>query len=532
MRVAVSLARMALTAAILIALYLFITPAQARADLRTCDWPWAGAAVTLAPLFLFCRVAKWRLLEQQVLGSITWRQLLPRYLWGMAIGLVTPGRVGELARLRAPALSARGGGLFLAEKLVEVSCLLGLCLLTLPVLGLLPGWMVLPIAVGLALAAANWRRLLDVALGTIGRVVGRPSPERRQELTRAVSTLRIGGCTFLSLACFVVYIVQAYWVLRALGVAADPLVALHYPLVLLANLVPITVGGYGVRETLAAVVLQLRNIPEAKAAASVALVTFFNLVLPGLLGVVLRVFGKGVASVPDIGSQPVDVPTEAEDWDTFWEVRNRRPLGRVLAWFRQRFVTARLARYIRENTGKGTLVEAGCGSGEVTLQVAAERGDQVVLVDHSSRALALAGRLARTYGIDARLVECDIAELSRHVRHAAETIVYNIGVIEHFEDPSRILREMASVSDHYAIALIPERSAFWLTFFQISRLLGLVPRDFFVQFLCRRQLADLVNGAGCHVRWMRRARVFGLIPYLGVCFSLSAGPTDEGQSHD
>ena len=532
MRVVAAPLRISLTVAILVALLIFITPAQAIEDLQGANWRWTGAALALSPLFLFCRFSKWMLLERQVLGPSSWGQGLQRYLWGMAVGLVTPGRVGELARVGGPKRLARGTGLFFLEKAVEVSCLFGLCLLSLSMLEFVPPWTVLPMALVLGLALTGWRRLLSASLVVIGRLVGWPAPERRKHLASAVSNLRIRGCALLSLVCFVIYIIQAYLVLRALGVAADPQLILLFPIVLLANLVPITVAGYGVRETLAVVVLQFREVPEMKAAASVAFVTFFNLVVPGVAGLLMRGLGKGTTWVQHTMIEHNDGPADAKEWDRFWEARRRHSIGRLLAWFRQKFVTTALAKYIRRNTDQGTLIEAGCGSGEVALQVAAERGDQVVLVDCSPQALALAGRLARGYGIDAKLVECDIAELGAHVPAARENIVYNIGVIEHFQDPSHVLREMADVSGRYAIAVIPERSLFWLVFTRVSRLLGLVPRDFFVRFFGRKQLADLVIKAGLRVRWLRGVRIFGLIPYLGVCYSPASCVVEQEHNYE
>jgi len=246
-------------------------------------------------------------------------------------------------------------------------------------------------------------------------------------------------------------------------------------------------------------------------------------VLAFLKGVLSSLFGgKKIRA----GQKAASV--ETEEWDAFWEKRKEKLLGRLLVWFRRRFVTTTLAHYIQRNTHKGTLIEAGCGSGETTLQVASRRGDRVVLVDKSPQALALAKRLARQYGIDVRFVECDIAELSAHIRPARENIAYNIGVIEHFRDPSSILCEMARVSGHYAIAVIPERSMFWLVFIQISRLLRLVPPDFFIRFFDQKQLSSLIIDAGLKVQWVRRVRIFGLISYLGVCYT-PAG-TEERKS--
>ncbi|MBU0638678.1 MAG: flippase-like domain-containing protein [Planctomycetes bacterium] len=534
MSTAKTLSRLVLTTAILTALLVLVTPQRFAADLRGCDWRFLGLAAAQAPLFLACRVYKWRLLEEQVIGSARVGELLPRYLWGMAVGLITPGRVGELARLRAPVLSAAGSGLFFLEKMIEVSCLIGLCALALPVLHLAPPWSLVPIGIGLATVLLAWRRIVNGCITLVGRVLGRPSAGRRREMRAAIDTLRVRGCAVLSLACFLLYIAQACLVLRALGVVVEPTVAFSYPVILVANLVPITIGGYGVREALAIIVLQVHEIPQAKAAASVAVVTFFDLIIPGLVGVVLHRLrvGRSEDSRPETERGATSVPTAGGEWDEFWETRKKRPLGRLLTGFRQRFVTAKLARYIRDNTVKGTLVEAGCGSGEITLRVAAERGDRVVLVDCSRQALATAERLARQYGVDARLVECDITSLSEHVPPARDNVVYNIGVIEHFRDPSQVLREMARVTGESAIAVIPERSAFWLVYSRLARLLGLVPRDFFVQFFSRRRLAALVTDADLHVRWLRTTRVLGLIPYLGVCYSLAPCPQAQELIHE
>ena len=514
------LIRAAITIVILALLMIYVTPKQAVADLRGCDWRWIALTVLLAPVFLACRVWKWMLLERQTLGSTTIGEVLPRYLRGMAAGLVTPGRVGELARLRAPLMSAAGSGLFFLEKAIEITCLLSLCAVAAPALKLTPTWSIVPIGISLVLVLLYWRRLIGGALAGVARVFKRPTEERRRQMNEAVSSLRIRGVAGLSLACFVLYIAQAYCVLRALGVVPDFAVVLAYPLVLLANLAPITVGGYGVREALAVFVLQAHEVAPTKAAASTAIVTFFDLVIPGLCGVLMFKFRPG-------STQAASKETN-ERWDDFWDTREKRLLGRIVGIFRRRFVTTKLARYIRDNTEKGTLVEAGCGSGEITLRVAAERGDRAILVDYSRQALEVAERLAQSHGVEAKLVECDITELSEHVPPAPENTVFNIGVVEHFRDPKPVLREMARSSGRNTLAIIPERSVFWLVYFHAARLLGLVPTDFFVQFFNRKQLADLVAGAGMEIHWMRRAWVLGLIPYLGVCYS-PAQTADSGE---
>ena len=52
-----------------------------------------------------------------------------------------------------------------------------------------------------------------------------------------------------------------------------------------------------------------------------------------------------------------------------------------------------MVKFLLMFSHKGTLIEAGCGSGEVALQVSKIRGDHLVLVDISSNALNLAKKM-------------------------------------------------------------------------------------------------------------------------------------------
>lgn len=211
---------------------------------------------------------------------------------------------------------------------------------------------------------------------------------------------------------------------------------------------------------------------------------------------------------------------KTDNWDSFWKKRNRNLPGRIITWFRKRYVTTALADYMLSNTEKGILIEAGCGSGEVTLLVAEQRKDKVILADCSHEALEIARWNAGRYCVDAELIECDITQLSEHIMQNPDNIVYNIGVVEHFDDCSDVLLEMAKTAGKYAIAIIPEKSLFWTVFIACSRFIGLVPDGFVVYLYSKKEFESIVESSGMHVHWSRGIRIFGIIPYLGVCFSL------------
>ena len=213
---------------------------------------------------------------------------------------------------------------------------------------------------------------------------------------------------------------------------------------------------------------------------------------------------------------------KVKDWDIFWQKRRGRGLGRFISWVRHRFVTSAMTKYILRNTSKGTLVEAGCGEGHVSLSVSKIRGDEVILADNSSQALAIAHQRALELGIEASFINCDIEQMSDHIARSEDSIVYNIGVIEHFKDCMHVLREMDKVSGLYALALVPKKSIFWSIYIALSFKFGMVPPDFYVYLFDEAELRQVVEKAEMEILWVRRLRVLGLIPYIGICFRSKA----------
>lgn len=209
-------------------------------------------------------------------------------------------------------------------------------------------------------------------------------------------------------------------------------------------------------------------------------------------------------------------------WDVFWKKRNERLLGQIISWVRHRCVTPTLTKLVLSNTRKGTLTEGGCGTGEISLSVAKERGDRVILVDTSAEALELAKKNAQRFGIAVETVKCDLRDLSSHLAPLPDRFVFNVGVIEHLPDCSEVLFEMAAVSGSWALSVIPEHSTFWRLFLFLSNVLHLVPDGFFIRLYDENSLKHAAEDAGLEVLGVDRVRVMGVIPYLGIRFRLSS----------
>ena len=236
--------RIATTLILFTIIFLFVSPVKVVQKLSGCDITLLLYMVSLFPAFIFFRIYKWFLLARQVDNQVSFKDMVPDYLWGMAIGLVTPGRIGELVRVRHLNISKkRALVFFLLEKLVEIVVLAFLCLIAFISLDFVPFW-VLPIVIVCALSAY----LLIRKAGHL--------PVRIEQLKCELFQLKIVGCLFFSFLCFMVFCVQAYLVLKSIDETVSLDVIILYPAVLIGNLIPISVGGFGVRETFAIVILQ------------------------------------------------------------------------------------------------------------------------------------------------------------------------------------------------------------------------------------------------------------------------------------
>jgi uncharacterized membrane protein YbhN (UPF0104 family) len=286
-RAAGTLLRVGVSLAILAALVLFISPRQVWQTLSACEWRWLLATLVLLPPFLLFRIAKWHVLVRQTSRSIGVLDVVRGYLWGMAIGLVTPGRTGELARIWAAGLPSRCIGLFILEKAVEITVIALLGLLSLATLDAVPLWLPVGGLVLLVTCLSVWRGSVKAVASAAHRLLGWPSRERLHDFKWAVSEIRVGKCAAMSAVCLLIFCLQSYLMLNSAGQRYDFVVVRFVPMVFVANLIPITIGGLGLRETLGVVLLRGEGIPPAVAMTSFALVTLVNLFLPAVIGAVL-----------------------------------------------------------------------------------------------------------------------------------------------------------------------------------------------------------------------------------------------------
>lgn len=290
------------------------SPRRVFETLISVEGEWLLAAALLAPVFLCVRMGKWYLLVRQSVRRIPRLAFVRGYLLGMTLGLVTPARSGELVRVwsvraECPGQRTALAGYFVAEKLVEIVCLLALAALAMAAhrAGIGYGAGTLSVALVLLILLA-----LDFARRRLGPLFDRAPilerlPVEVRNIAGALSRLKLKGCAALSLLCFLVYLAQVSLLMRAMGQVITLPVLVLLPVVMVSNLVPITPGGLGMREGLAVLVLKTEGVSEAVAFGSFFLTTVLDLVIPALAGSLLLLPG-GPSGMPSVETERRPAP--------------------------------------------------------------------------------------------------------------------------------------------------------------------------------------------------------------------------------
>ncbi|NOH14545.1 MAG: flippase-like domain-containing protein [Chloroflexi bacterium] len=255
----------------------------------TIDLHYLGLAILIKPLTDAVKIRKWQILAQVQLPKFSFWSALRSFYIGISLAVVTPFAIGELSRGAFASEKDRTelAGLVLFDKVLDLGTvalysLLGLVLLFgQPLIAF-----ILILAYVLVVAFLNRIITLLEAANYFG--LGRLAVVQR--LASSVKTitpqlaLRTAG---LSLLYFILFYLQAAIIMTAYGEAYPFEAVLLFPIITLSTILPITIGGVGIREGTAILLLQRFNIPEA-----VAFNTFFMHfvvanVLAGLVGAVL-----------------------------------------------------------------------------------------------------------------------------------------------------------------------------------------------------------------------------------------------------
>jgi hypothetical protein len=119
------------------------------------------------------------------------------------------------------------------------------------------------------------------------KLPGRAALGRALESLEALSPRATTSYLVFTALSFAVVLVQFGLILLSWRAWSFDIVFLTFPLVILTNVLPITVGGLGVREGAAVLLLHHYGVSGAHAALAAFLMFFINTALPGFVGALL-----------------------------------------------------------------------------------------------------------------------------------------------------------------------------------------------------------------------------------------------------
>jgi uncharacterized membrane protein YbhN (UPF0104 family) len=258
-------------------------------------WEYLAWAAACLPPMLYLRARKWRILLRGASADVTLPQAFRSYLGAMALGLVTPGRVGEFSRglyLPQPALQGwRSAGLVIIDNWLDF-----LAVLAWSCLGLF-AWLG-PKGLALGCVAALILAPIPFWLRAAGRVASllpsrwgfRSSAKAALEAGMDVTLKDYAGAYGCALLAYGFEWLQIAFLLEFLAPSIpEPWhLAGMMALVSLANTFQVTMAGMGVREGMAMLLLAREGVGAEVALIGAFLQSALTLILPALAGLAVK----------------------------------------------------------------------------------------------------------------------------------------------------------------------------------------------------------------------------------------------------
>jgi len=159
-----------------------------------------------------------------------------------------------------------------------------------------------------------------------------------------------------------------------------------------------------------------------------------------------------------------------ESWDKEWEDFR-------LSWFGQRLHNAqtRVIRNLLSQIGlpiEAKVLEIGCGSGKILLHFRNMGYKNSIGIDISPNSLKICQKKGFKVGEDVFLMD----GTSTQFQESEFDLVLAEGVLEHFQDFSPFVREMARISKRYILLMQPDQSSLFRRAVNILR--GLPVNEF------------------------------------------------------
>lgn len=261
---------------------------ELRAAFRNLEFGSLFLAIFCVLVLLVLRAYKWHCLMAAV-GAFSLRQSLRTMFGGFGLGLITPGRIGELGRCIFVRKDER--------TLVAILTMLDRSLDFWALLTLLGASLFLVVSNPAAVfGLAVWIALLPVLLGAPGLLAHlsqAPLVERRSrhlrgnmlEVASSLPPIQMLKYAVMSLGAMWVELSSFFFLLRAFSPTPFSSAVATYPYIVLAGDLPISFSGVGIREGVAAFLLSPYSVPSGAAVGAALLWFVLGILFPAVLGI-------------------------------------------------------------------------------------------------------------------------------------------------------------------------------------------------------------------------------------------------------
>lgn len=249
-------------------------------------------AMVLALGFNILKALKWHYLLNGVGMNVSAGNSVKSYLVGMAGGLLTPGRVGEIARLAYLNGFKKSSVIILVmvDKWVDLQVIFFLALPGVFYFGkvfifVLFGLMTL-MMIGFYFFSGNPIKWIRMIMKT--RLVPLKLKDKFERILEKIPGIGLrfkSGFFFITLSCYILVLIEFYFLLEGKGYGSTGVTLTVQPLVMLTNMFPVTIAGLGVREGSAAILTGSWGIPAPVAIHAAFMLFILNTVMPAILGV-------------------------------------------------------------------------------------------------------------------------------------------------------------------------------------------------------------------------------------------------------
>ncbi|HEX8222169.1 MAG TPA: lysylphosphatidylglycerol synthase transmembrane domain-containing protein [Chloroflexia bacterium] len=256
--------------------------------LAGADFRLVALSIAFYVPFLVVKAARWRIVSAILNVPLSWGEAWRIYGIGLAAGTFTPGQAGDALKAwyvqRKGYTLARGLGSSVLDRLFDVAGLAVLGLVGVLVYGgrfagqapALVAWVVVCVA---AVAFLAWNRTRTWAVNFVARRLARfrgPGPASEEGWSLDAPTVAYAG--LLTLASFAISIFRVWLLAASVGIMLGPLeVSGFVGLTTAAALVPVTVGGVGTRDAIAALAFTQLGYAPAQGIAVSLLILVLNL---------------------------------------------------------------------------------------------------------------------------------------------------------------------------------------------------------------------------------------------------------------